>query len=55
MGEFGQCLTELSAHNTIMVGYYSLTFLFANFESRIIFFINFCQTDILTLILTKSS
>ena len=28
MGKFRQCLTELSAHDTIMAGYYSLTFLF---------------------------
>ena len=28
MGEFRQCLTELSAHDTIMAGYYSLTILF---------------------------
>ena len=28
MGKFCQCLTESSALNTIMVGYYSLTFLF---------------------------
>ena len=27
MGEFRQCLIELSAHDTIMAGYYSLTFL----------------------------
>ena len=27
MGNF-QCLTELSAQDTIMAGYYSLTFLF---------------------------
>ena len=28
MGKFHQCLTELSACDTIMAGYYSLTFLF---------------------------
>ena len=28
MGNIRQCLTELSAHDTIMAGYYSLTFLF---------------------------
>ena len=28
MGKFRQCLTELSACNTIMAGYNSLTFLF---------------------------
>ena len=28
MDKFRQCLTELSAHDTIMVGYCSLTFLF---------------------------
>ena len=28
MGKFSQCWTELSAGDTIMVGYYSLTFLF---------------------------
>ena len=28
MGKFRQCMTELSAHDTIMAGYYSLTFLF---------------------------
>ena len=28
MDKFHQCLTQLSAHDTIMVGYYSLTFLF---------------------------
>ena len=28
MGKFYQCLTELSACNTIIVGYYSLMFLF---------------------------
>ena len=27
MGKFRQCLTELSARDTIMAGYYSLTFL----------------------------
>ena len=27
MNKFHQCLTELSAHDTIMAGYYSLTFL----------------------------
>ena len=27
MGKFRQCLTELSACDTMMVGYYSLTFL----------------------------
>ena len=28
LGKFHQCLTELSAGDTIMTGYYSLTFLF---------------------------
>ena len=28
MGKFRQCLTELSARDTIMAGYYSLRFLF---------------------------
>ena len=28
MDKFRQCLTELSAHDTIMAGYYSLTFLY---------------------------
>ena len=28
MGKFRQCLTELSASDSIMAGYYSLTFLF---------------------------
>ena len=28
MGRFRQCLTELYARDTIMSGYYSLTFLF---------------------------
>ena len=28
MSKFCQCLTELSAHDTIMAGFYSLTFLF---------------------------
>ena len=28
MGKFRQCLTELSAHDTIIAGYYSLIFLF---------------------------
>ena len=28
MGKVCHCLTELSAHDTIMAGYYSLTFLF---------------------------
>ena len=28
MGKFRQIFTELSAHDTIMAGYYSLTFLF---------------------------
>ena len=28
MGKFRQCLTELSTRDTIMAGYYSLTFLF---------------------------
>ena len=28
MGKFRQCLTELSARDMIMAGYYSLTFLF---------------------------
>ena len=30
MGEFRQCLTELSACYMIMAGYFSLTFLFLN-------------------------
>ena len=30
MDKFCQIFTELSAHNTIMAGYYSLTFLFNN-------------------------
>ena len=29
MGNFRRCLTELSAHNTIMAGYYSLMFLYS--------------------------
>ena len=29
MGKFSQCLTELSAYDTIMAGYYSLMFLFS--------------------------
>ena len=28
MGKFRPCLTELSAHDMIMAGYYILTFLF---------------------------
>ena len=32
MGEVCQCLTELSARNMIMAGYYSLTFLFAQWK-----------------------
>ena len=39
MGKFRQCLTELSAHDTIMAGYYSLTFLFIYI---FIFFFIFC-------------
>ena len=33
MGKFPKCLTELSVHDTIMAGYYSLTFLFLFFFS----------------------
>ena len=40
MGKFHQCLTELSAYDTIMAGYYSLTFLFY-------FFFFFCACHIL--------
>ena len=31
-GQISQSLTELSARGTIMAGYYSLTFLFINFQ-----------------------
>ena len=33
MGEFRQCLTELSAQDTIMAGYYSLMFLLLPFHN----------------------
>ena len=33
MGKFCQCLTELPAHDTIMAGYYSLTFLLSDVDS----------------------
>ena len=34
MGKFRQCLTELSACNTIMAGYYSLSFYFLCFYTK---------------------
>ena len=49
MGKFCQCLTELSVHNTIMAGYYSLTFLFSDrflHENSEAFPINTCTYHI---------
>ena len=36
MGKFRQCLTELSAHDMIIAGYYSLMFLFVPYK-RLLF------------------
>ena len=33
MGKLRQCLTELSARDTIMAGYYSLTFLLLSHDN----------------------
>ena len=42
MGKFRQCLTELSTRDTIMAGYYSLTFLFFLFVCFFFLFFVFC-------------
>ena len=34
MGKFHQCLTDLSARDTIMAGYYSLKFLFEELNMK---------------------
>ena len=47
MDKFHQCLTELHARNMIMAGYYSLTFLLANFLFSIDIFDNKCQENTL--------
>ena len=46
MGKFRQCLTELSARDAIMAGYYSLTFFFF-FSFFFFFFSYFCPVPYL--------